>query len=125
MDNGKPYHLCLEYATNTKILRFKKITAEANPFDEAWSEYYEEREGEKMLHNLKGRNKLLSIWRKQERCCPVCGEKITADTGFKLHTGKAGGKTEKIMVHQECHKKLHAGNTDFEPVLLTEGFAEA
>lgn len=126
MDNGEPYHLCLEYATNTKILRFTKIVAEANPFDDEWVEYFEEREGEKMLHNLKGRNILLSIWRKQQRRCPICGDMLTAETGFKLHTTKTvGGKTEKIMVHKNCHKTLHAGNTDFEPVLLTEGLTEA
>jgi hypothetical protein len=43
-----------------------------------------------------------------------------------LHTVKnAGGKTEKFMVHQDCHKKLHSGKSDFEPVLLIEDFAEA
>jgi RNA-directed DNA polymerase len=125
-ENGDPYYLCLEYATNTKILRFNKIVAAANPFDERWAEYFEEREGEKMLHNTKSRNILLSIWRKQKRCCPVCGEKLTAETGFKLHTPKtSSGKTEKHMVHPRCHKKLHAGTTEFEPVLLTEDFAEA
>ena len=125
-NNGQPKHLSLEYATDTKIVRFKKIKAGANPFDEAWVEYYEEREGEKMTHSLKGRNTLLTLWRKQQRCCPVCGEKLTSETGFKLHTNTtAGGKTEKIMVHKNCHKKLHAGNTDSELVLLTEGLSEA
>ena len=125
-DNGDPHYLKLEYCTDTKILRFNKIIAEANPFDETWSEYYEEREGEKMLHNIKGRNTLLTIWRKQQRCCPVCGENLTSETGFKTHTAKTvGGKTEKIMVHQKCHKQLHAGISNFELVLVTEDFAEA
>ena len=124
--DGQPHYACLEYATNTKIVRFNKIVAEANPFDEAWVEYFEEREGEKMLHNLKGRKALLCIWRKQKRCCPVCGEQITAETSFKLHSRKlAKGRTEKIMVHKECHRKLHAGNSSFEPVPLTGGIAEA
>jgi RNA-directed DNA polymerase len=105
MDDGKPYYLCLEYATNIKILRFKKIISHANPFDGAWAEYFEERDGEKMLHSAKGRGELLSIWRKQERRCPVCGETLNSETGFKLHTSKTpGGRKEKIMVHKQCQQ---------------------
>ena len=104
-DGGTAY-LKLEYATDTKILRFKKIVAEANPFDEYWTEYFEEREGEKMLHSAKGRDKLLSIWRRQKRRCTVCGELITSETGFKVHT--PASKKPKSMVHPNCHKQLHS-----------------
>jgi len=125
-DNGEPYYLRLEYATDTKIIRYVKIISEANPFDEVWVEYYEEREGERMLHSVKGRKALLAIWRKQHRCCTVCGENLTAETGFKLHTYEASsGATVKTMVHRECHKLTHARVADSEPVLLTEGFVEA
>jgi RNA-directed DNA polymerase len=110
---GEPLYAKLEYATNTKIIRFKKIVAEANPFDEKWADYYEEREGEKMLHSTKGRDKLLSIWRRQERLCPVCGDLITSDTGFKVHT-PSGTNSQKVMVHSECHKQLHNPDANFE-----------
>ena len=52
-------YLKLEYAANTKIIRFRKIAAEANPFDEKWTGYYEERDGERMLNSTKGREKLV------------------------------------------------------------------
>lgn len=104
--DGESAYLTLEYATDTKILRFSKIVAAANPFDEHWTEYFEEREGEKMLHNTKGRDKLLSIWRRQKRRCPVCGEPITSETGFKVHT--PSGNKPKNMVHPNCHKQLHS-----------------
>ena len=101
-------YLSLEYATNTKILRFKKIIAEANPFDEKWEGYYEERDGERMLNSTKGREKLLRIWRQQKRCCPVCGERITSETGFRTHTLVQNGKSRlSAMVHPQCHKALH------------------
>ena len=104
----EPQYLTLEYATNTKIIRFKKIVAEANPFDERWDGYFEERDGEKMLNSTKGREKLLSIWRKQNRCCPVCHDRITSETGFRTHTLIQNGKRKLVvMVHPECHKKLH------------------
>lgn len=106
--NQEPQYLTLEYATNTKIIRFKKIVAEANPFDERWDGYFEERDGEKMLNSTKGREKLLSIWRKQNRCCPVCHDRITSETGFRTHTLIQNGKRKlMVMVHPECHKKLH------------------
>lgn len=101
---GEPLYCKLEYATDTKIIRFKKIVAEANPFDEYWTDYFEEREGEKLLNSTKGREKLLTIWRRQHRRCPVCGELITSETGFKVHT-PVGKNSQKIIVHKECHEK--------------------
>ena len=101
---GKPLYCKLEYATDTKIIRFKKIVAEANPFDEYWTDYFEEREGEKLLNSTKGREKLLTIWRRQGRRCPVRGDLITSETGFKVHT-PAGKNSRKIMVHKECHEE--------------------
>ena len=111
---GEPLYAKLEYATDTKIIRFKKIVAEANPFDEYWTDYFEEREGEKMLNSTKGREKLLTIWRRQNRRCPACGELITSETGFKVHT-PAGKNSRKIMVHKECHEQIHSLITSFEP----------
>ena len=49
--NGEQSYFALEYATDTKIIRFKKIVSNANPFDERWNGYYEERDGEKMLNS--------------------------------------------------------------------------
>ena len=111
---GEPLYCKLEYATDTKIIRFRKIVAEANPFDEYWTDYFEEREGEKLLNSTKGREKLLSIWRRQGRRCPVCGDLITSETGFKVHT-PAGKNSRKIMVHKECHEEIHSLITAFEP----------
>jgi len=111
---GEPLYCKLEYATDTKIIRFKKIVAEANPFDECWTDYFEEREGEKLLNSTKGREKLLTIWRRQHRRCPVCGDLITSETGFKVHT-PAGKNSLKIIVHKECHEEIHSLITTFEP----------
>ena len=112
--NGATLYAKLEYATDTKIIRFKKIVAEANPFDEKWMDYFEEREGEKMLNGTKGREKLLSIWRKQQKCCPVCGDVLNSDTGFRIHIPTGRG-ARKIMVHPDCHKQIHSLFASFEP----------
>jgi len=101
-------YLKLEYAANTKIIRFTKIAAQANPFDEKWTVYFEERDGERMLNSTKGREKLVKIWNSQMRCCPVCGEKITSETGFKTHfVTENNKKYPAVMVHPWCHRNLH------------------
>lgn len=112
--DGEQLYAKLEYASDTKIIRFTKIVAGANPFDEYWADYFEEREGEKMLNSTKGQEKLLTIWRKQNRRCPVCGDRLTSETGFKVHT-PAGKNSRKIMVHKECHQQIHSLFADFEP----------
>lgn len=122
--NKELSYFALEYATDTKIIRFKKIVAEANPFDARWNGYYEERDGEKMLNSTNGREKLLKVWRNQHRCCPVCGEPITSDTGFKVHKVLRHGKSPWLeMVHPECHTLLHKNDVCFvEPGSLTGTF---
>ncbi len=67
-----------------------------------------------MLNSTKGREKLLAIWRRQKRCCPVCGNIINSETGFKVYTPSEKGQ-KKMMVHPECHAKTHTLITDFEP----------
>ncbi len=104
----RPDYLPLEYATNTRIIRFKKIVAEANPFDERWNGYFEERDGERMLNSTKGREKLLKIWHNQNRRCPVCKDLLTSETGFRTHTIIQNGNRKLIaMVHPWCHKLIH------------------
>jgi len=122
--NKELSYFALEYATDTKIIRFKKIVAEANPFDARWNGYYEERDGEKMLNSTNGREKLLKVWRNQHRCCPVCGEPITSDTGFKVHKVFRHGKSPWLeMVHPECHTVLHKNDACFvAPSSLTGTF---
>lgn len=119
--NGEQSYFALEYATDTKIIRFKKIVSNANPFDERWSGYYEERDGEKMLNSTNGREKLLKVWRNQHRCCPVCNEPITSETSFKVHKVFRSGKSPWLeMVHPECHAVLHKNDSCFvEPGSLT------
>ena len=125
-DGSRVYYPVLEYATDTKYRLYIKVRAEANPFDETWAGYFEEREGEKMLHSLKGRDALLKLWRSQKGRCPVCGEKLNSETGFKMHKNAiTGGVLSKTMVHKECHRVLHSGSPDYESVLLTEDFEEA
>ncbi|QTJ32877.1 fumarate reductase [Lactobacillus ginsenosidimutans] [Dolosigranulum pigrum] len=84
MENGEKYYLRLKYATDTDIKRFTKIQAEANPFDENWQIYFEEREELKIRNELKGRTIINKLYKTQNGICPVCGEKITMDTDIDI-----------------------------------------
>ena len=67
-----------------------------------------------MLNSTNGREKLLKVWRNQHRCCSVCGEPITSDTGFKVHKVFRHGKSPWLeMVHPECHTVLHKNDACF------------
>ena len=97
-ENEEKQYLSLEYATNTKITRFKKIVTKANPFDKRWNGYFEARDGERMLNSTKGRQKLISLWKRQKCRCCICNDFITSETGFT--TRYEDNKT--IMIHPTC-----------------------
>jgi RNA-directed DNA polymerase len=93
-------------------VRWPKIVAKANPFDEYWQAYFEERETDKMLVSLKGREALTKLFYKQSELCPICGDKITRDTDFKLQYHKDGTRTTKTMGHPQCHDRTHTFVTE-------------
>jgi len=112
-DASKKGYISLNHASDTSIYRFTKVRCTANPFDKEWQQYFEEREGEKMLHSTKGRYTLTKLWKSQNKKCPVCGGKITVETNYTLHESEAGKK----MLHPGCHSKVHNLEVCMEPVL--------
>lgn len=105
MPNGSPLHLTLVYASDTMITRFTKIKSTENPFDEDSKIYFEERETDKLRVSLRGRKSLLWLFNQQNGRCPICGERMTAQTGCKLHYEDA---EHKILLHPDCHKHVHS-----------------
>ena len=103
----------LRKASNVPISRHVKIKGEANPYDPRWEIYFEERLGVKMVNNLKGRRKLLYLWRQQNGICPVCQQKITHLTGWHNHhivprTDGGGDQAGNlVLLHPTCHNKVH------------------
>ena len=128
---GKAKRIYLTYASNTPIRRHRKIRSEANPFDPAWDEYFEERLGWIMERNLRGKKKLLQLWRQQGGQCPQCQEPITKGSGWHVHhiVPKAQGGTDQSsnlkLLHPNCQRQiLSRGYGDGVPAPLTGGFAE-
>ncbi len=117
MANGEPVYLRLVYATDTNIRRFTKIKGKANPFDAKYTQHFEERETDKLRISLKGRNILAKLFYEQKGFCPICGEKITVDTNYKVHEEQIGNRKIKSMVHPQCHDITHSLDSQVEPVL--------
>lgn len=111
--NGKPMPVRLFNAADVTIKRHIKIKGEANPYDPDWEPYFEQRLGLKMANDLKGRQQLLYLWREQSGLCPVCQQKITKLTGWHSHhivrrvDGGSDGLTNRVLLHPECHSKVH------------------
>ena len=63
--NGTQVNIQLFKASSVPIKRHPKIIGEANPYDPAWEVYFEERLNVKMENNLKGKRKLLYLWKEQ------------------------------------------------------------
>ena len=92
-------------ATDTRIVRHTKIRREANPYAPEWSQYFEEREGDRMFLNMKGRKALKRLWKNQGGKCPVCKDEIDKESGWKIHTAEDGSK---VFVHPGCHNRIHS-----------------
>lgn len=114
--DGKNQVVHLRSASYTPIRRHVKVRREANPYDPEWETYFEHRLGVKMETNLRGRQRLLNLWKSQNGICPVCGQKITEVTGWHNHhiTWRSKGGTDtaenQVLLHPNCHSKVHCQN---------------
>jgi RNA-directed DNA polymerase len=100
-------------AKSVAIQRHIKIQSEANPYDPQWETYFEKRLDVKMAHHLTGKRTLLSLWKQQGGLCPLCNQKITKLTGWHSHhiiwrsLGGGDGAANRVLLHPDCHERLH------------------
>lgn len=98
----------------TSIRRHVKIKGEVNPYDPQWELYFEKRLNAKMESTLKGRGKLLYLWKEQNGICPICRQKITEQTGWHNHhivwrsKGGSDKAENRVLLHPNCHRKVHS-----------------
>ena len=97
--------------TTVKIIRHRLIKGKANPYDEEWRAYFDERETAKLAH--KHPKRLKRILDRQEKRCTKCGGIIQTLWDGILHTpGESMTLTGKVLIskakliHRKCH---HAG----------------
>src|SRR5499425_2649645 len=112
-EEGTPQKVRLLSASRTLITRHVKVRGEANPYDPAYETYFTDREGAHMRDTFRGTKVLRFLWHDQDGRCPVCCEKITRLTGWRLHyrvplvMGGSKGATNGVLLHPECRDKVH------------------
>lgn len=109
-------------AAKTPIERHVKVRATANPYASQWEHYFEQRTEAKMEARLRGRGKLLHLWRSQNGVCPICQDQITEDTGWENHHiewrvhGGPDQAGNRVLLHPTCHRQVHSlGLTVLKP----------
>ena len=105
--------LRLLYCNDTPIKRHIKIRAEANPYDLADEEYFEKRLERTWRDSMAGQRKVLYLWLRQQKCCPICRFPITKETEWNIHhiVEKVKGGSDEldnlVLLHPNCHRQLH------------------
>jgi RNA-directed DNA polymerase len=129
--DGAVHPIRLRKMRSSSIERHAKIQSEANPYDPAWEMYFEKRLDVKTVHTLRGRRKLLALWKQQQGLCPLCSRKITVLTGWHSHHivwRSLGGGNElenQVLLHPECHDKLHRQGLTVSKPRLARGVRKA
>jgi len=117
--DGSERQLLLKNASDAPIKRHVKIRGAATPFDPAYEEYFEKRDAMKMADNFGGHQKLLTIWKRQNRLCPICTERITKETGWHLHhlvrrvDGGSDATSNLCLLPPVCHTQGHSSGFKF------------
>jgi RNA-directed DNA polymerase len=105
-------------ARKTPIVRHIKVRAVANPYDSKWEPYFEKRLQRKMEAKWQDKRSLLYLWRSQNGVCPVCGERISEETGWENHHiewrvhGGSDTMDNRVLLHPTCHKQVHSLGTN-------------
>lgn len=95
------------------IKRHFPIKVTANPYDPEWETYFERRMDIKMESDLKGKKRLLYLYKEQKGICPICQEKITKLTGWHSHHikyrmhGGSDNSQNRVLLHPTCHWQAH------------------
>jgi hypothetical protein len=78
----------LTHSYSGKVLAVRRVTENAGkktPGVDQEITYFEKREADHMRDTFRGTRTLRYLWYDQRGCCPVCNERITRITGWRLH----------------------------------------
>jgi RNA-directed DNA polymerase len=103
---GKLDSLTVKNLSNIHFIQYTQIKGDANPFDPEYDKYFDQRETQKMLVTLKGRDSLLYLWKKQDRKCPLCGMPIDRILPWNVTEKVVNGKIQRSLVHDKCYKQF-------------------
>jgi RNA-directed DNA polymerase len=97
-----------------KTIGHVQVRGQANPYDPAWEEYFEERLSAKMAQDLSGRRAVQRLWQRQGGKCPVCGQGLRLTDNWHLHHkewqvhGGSEAWYNRRLLHANCHRQVHS-----------------
>ena len=109
-DGDKIDCIPLKRLSNIKAVKFAKIRHFTNPYDPEYKSYFEWRETYRMKQTLKGKESLLAIWKRQDKVCPFCGERIDTERAWSLTDRRVGERKVRILVHDTCKRQVEYRN---------------
>lgn len=121
----------LFHIAGVEVVRHKKIKAEYNPFDPLYEEDGEKLRMERMLHKLKYRKQVSTLFVQQRGKCVLCNTPITKETGWHDHhiiyrsQGGNDSLENRVLLHPDCHQQLHARGLKVKKPAPRRGLAEA
>jgi RNA-directed DNA polymerase len=112
---GKTWPIRLMSAADVKVLRWKKVVSETNPYDPSWEPYLEERMAWKMGHTLAGRGRIDYLWKEQGGKCVVCRQPLRVEEEpwnihhrvWRCHGGQNTFDNLELL-HVNCHRQIHS-----------------
>ncbi len=109
--NNKIYQLM--WLSSIPIKRHIKIRATVNPYDREFETYLEKRELRKWSNNIGRRQRLKTLFKRQNGKCPHCNQRITEKTKWEVHhkVFKTNGGSDRLdnleILHSNCHMQKH------------------
>ena len=102
-----------------------------NPHDPEWEVYFEQRHAARMVEDMAGHRQLVRLWEAQQGRCPVCDQQITRETGWHQHhilwraKGGPDAADNRVLLHPDCHRKVHSQHLFVEKPRPARGVREA
>lgn len=113
-DKGQRRCIQLFHTASIPIKRHVKVRHRANPYDRDWFAYFELRQEQQMSHDIRLSPQLYALWQSQQGICPLCCQKISADSGWHSHhirwrsLGGPDTLDNQVLLHPNCHRQLHS-----------------
>jgi len=99
---------------DTVIVRHKRLPGEYQPYDAEHELKWEALRVQRMQHKLRYRGEILSLFRRQQGKCALCGHAISKETGWHDHhvIRRADGGPDtlqnRVLLHPNCHALAHS-----------------
>lgn len=96
------------------IVRHKRLALDYQPYDPEQELKWEELRVRRMQHTLRFRGQILSLFRRQQGLCALCGHAISKETGWHDHhvirrvDGGADTLRNRVLLHPNCHALVHS-----------------